>query len=54
MWFAKVLDFFKNNPEAGAGERSRRQAVERIESNVAWAAQHRDSIANWLYSNVAL
>ena len=50
----KVLEFFKKYPEAGAGERSRRQAVENIQTNIEWVAQHRDSIANWLYSNVVM
>jgi len=48
----KVLDFFKKYPAAGAGERSRRQAVENIEANIEWVSQHRDSIASWLHNNV--
>jgi len=50
----KVLEFFKKYPAAGAGQRSRRQAVEKIRINIDWVAQHSDAIANWLYSNVDL
>jgi len=49
-----VLDFFKKYPQAGAGERQRRQAVEKIRANIDWVARHRDDIANWLFSNVAV
>ena len=50
----QVLEFIKKFPDAGAGERSRRQAVEKIRANVEWVEQYRDDIANWLYSNIAL
>jgi len=49
-----VLEFFKKHPRAGAGERMRRRAVEKIRANIDWVAQHRDDIANWLISNVAV
>ena len=45
----KVLDFFEKYPDV-----ENRQAVEKIDANVKWVAQHGDIIATWLYSNIDL
>jgi len=47
-----VLEFFKQFPDAGAGARERRRAVEKIRSNIDWVTQHRDDITNWLYDHI--
>lgn len=49
-----MLEFFKKFPLAGAGSRMRRQALEKIRANIDWVTNHRDDIANWLFSNVAV
>ena len=46
-----VTAFFSRWPEAGAGARSRKQAVEEIESNMSWLAEHYTSIRDWLGSH---
>ena len=50
--YMKVMEFFKRYPNAGAGERGRTQAIEKIRINIDWVTRHRDKIASWLYSNV--
>jgi len=44
----QVQDFFEENPEAGAGARARKQAVEQIENNMKWLKDHREVVHNWL------
>ena len=44
----QVRTFFSANPEAGAGARARKQAVESIQNNINWLDNHYDSIANWI------
>ncbi|KAH0615925.1 hypothetical protein JD844_026568 [Phrynosoma platyrhinos] len=43
-------NFFEKYPNAGAGEASRKQAVETLKSNIAWLKQHREEIAAWFGS----
>ena len=40
--------FFQRYPEAGAGERSRREALETTQANINWLAKHRQRLADWL------
>ena len=47
----QVKTFFSANPEAGAGARARKQAVESIEDNIKWLDNHYHSIANWIEAN---
>jgi len=44
----QVQRFFEENPEAGAGARARKQAVEQIENNIKWLKEHREVVHNWL------
>jgi glutamyl aminopeptidase len=48
----EVEAFFSKYPEAGAGERGRRQALETIRANIAWSNDHVDHIVDWLRLNV--
>ncbi len=47
-----VQDFFAEHPEAGAGERSRKQALESIQNNIRWLKDHKSDIYEWLVENV--
>jgi len=40
--------FFSANPEAGAGARARKQAVEQVENNIRWLEKHNSVIQSWL------
>ena len=44
----QVKGFFAKYPEAGAGTRSRKQALEEIGNNIKWLADHYDDIELWL------
>ncbi len=41
-----VERFFSNHPAPGA-ERSVRQSLERIGTNIAWLSRNRDELAKW-------
>ena len=43
-----VKAFFRAQPEAGAGERARRQALESVENNIQWMESHYTTLAKWL------
>ena len=47
----QVKTFFASNPEAGAGARARKQALESIENNIAWLENYYDGVANWINTN---
>lgn len=47
----QVREFFSQNPEAGAGERSRKQAIEGIQNNIKFLADHKNVIKDWLHTN---
>ena len=47
----QVKTFFSANPEAGAGARARKQALESIENNIKWLDNHYDTIATWIEAN---
>ncbi|XP_064458599.1 putative aminopeptidase-2 [Ornithodoros turicata] len=57
-YFTKQFDynemkaFFTKHPNAGAGKRARKQALENVRNNIAWIMQHEPSVAKWLTSNV--
>ena len=40
--------FFLAHPEAGAGARARKQAVEQVENNMRWLQERRGVIHQWL------
>ncbi|XP_076074224.1 glutamyl aminopeptidase-like [Mytilus galloprovincialis] len=44
----EVEAFFKQYPDAGAGERAREQALESIRGNIAWMSNYQDIISKWL------
>ncbi|XP_013907456.1 PREDICTED: glutamyl aminopeptidase [Thamnophis sirtalis] len=46
LW--QMENFFERYPDAGAGEASRKQALETTKSNIEWLKLYRDDIATWL------
>ena len=44
----EVQAFFLEHPEAGAGARARKQAVERIQLNIKWLKDHQTVVHAWL------
>lgn len=47
----EMTDFFAKNPEAGAGERSRREALEQTRANINWLKRYQTVISAWLEDN---
>ena len=47
----QVKKFFSANPEAGAGARARRQALENIEINIKWQDHSYKKVAEWIEKN---
>ena len=45
--------FFSLTPDAGAGEMSRKQALETARNNIEWISRNENEIRWWLESNVA-
>ncbi|KAM9786890.1 glutamyl aminopeptidase [Syngnathus typhle] len=50
LW--KMEHFFRLNPNAGAGEMPRQQALETVKNNIRWIQTNEEEITAWLYSNV--
>ncbi|XP_067672727.1 glutamyl aminopeptidase-like [Haliotis asinina] len=48
----EVEAFFKQYPEAGAGDRPRKQALETIKSNIYWMKTYEDTIISWLQNKM--
>ncbi|XP_039194273.1 glutamyl aminopeptidase isoform X1 [Crotalus tigris] len=46
LW--QMENFFERYPDAGAGEASRKQALETTKSNIEWLKQYRNDVATWL------
>uniref|UniRef100_A0A8C2DAZ5 Aminopeptidase n=1 Tax=Cyprinus carpio TaxID=7962 RepID=A0A8C2DAZ5_CYPCA len=44
--------FFALNPNAGAGEMPRKQALETVKNNIEWRKRNLDEIRDWLKNNV--
>ena len=44
----EMKEFFGNYPEAGAGERFRKQALETVRSNIRWVDTNANTILQWL------
>ncbi|XP_014066097.1 glutamyl aminopeptidase isoform X2 [Salmo salar] len=51
LW--QMVHFFKLNPNAGAGEMPRQQALETVRNNIEWVRRNKAEISSWLESNVA-
>lgn len=45
-------EFFEKYPEAGAGTRSRQQALERVRTNINWVKKNQNVIQQWLEDNI--
>ncbi|CAG2107133.1 unnamed protein product, partial [Medioppia subpectinata] len=43
--------FFEANPESGATENARKQALERVQNNIKWSTTHEESVVQWLNTN---
>ncbi|XP_030626829.1 glutamyl aminopeptidase isoform X2 [Chanos chanos] len=52
LW--KMEHFFALNPNAGAGEMPRQQALETAKNNIEWMRRNREEIRVWLENNVSL
>ncbi|CAN9502525.1 unnamed protein product [Ophioblennius macclurei] len=50
LW--KMENFFRLTPNAGAGEMSRQQGLEKVKNNIEWIKMNEDEIRSWLDSNV--
>ncbi|KAL0968988.1 hypothetical protein UPYG_G00220880 [Umbra pygmaea] len=50
LW--QMEHFFKLNPNAGAGEMPRQQALETVKNNIEWVRRNKEEISLWLESNV--
>uniref|UniRef100_A0A8C1RK08 Aminopeptidase n=1 Tax=Cyprinus carpio TaxID=7962 RepID=A0A8C1RK08_CYPCA len=50
LW--KMEHFFALNPNAGAGEMPRKQALETVKNNIEWRKRNLDEIRDWLKNNV--
>jgi len=48
----ELLTFYKKYPDAGAGKRARKQAIEAITNNIKWLQKHNTTIHNWFEQNV--
>ena len=51
-FFLQMNAFFAQYPDAGAGESSRQQALETVETNIKWIADNKPQIENWLNSRI--
>ncbi|CDQ59745.1 unnamed protein product [Oncorhynchus mykiss] len=51
LW--QMAHFFKLNPNVGAGEMPRQQALETVKNNIEWVRRNKAEISSWLESNVA-
>ncbi|KAI4892086.1 hypothetical protein NFI96_022387 [Prochilodus magdalenae] len=50
LW--KMEHFFALNPNAGAGETPRKQALETVKNNIEWVNRNKEEIRLWLEKNV--
>lgn len=48
---SEMQNFFNEYPDAGAGETGRKQALERVQTNINWLARNEHIIAEWLEEN---
>ncbi|XP_071975412.1 glutamyl aminopeptidase [Engystomops pustulosus] len=46
LW--QMENFFERNPEAGAGETPRKQALETVKNNIEWVTANKEGIKAWL------
>ncbi|XP_077135083.1 glutamyl aminopeptidase [Ranitomeya variabilis] len=49
LW--QMENFFETNPNAGAGETPRKQALETVKNNIEWVAANKNGIKAWLEAN---
>ena len=45
-----MKEFFKKYPEAGAGQRARKSALENVQNNILWTKRSLSTINEWLKS----
>ncbi|XP_026315778.1 glutamyl aminopeptidase-like [Hyposmocoma kahamanoa] len=48
----EMESFFKQYPEAGAGENARRQALENVRNNIEWVTANQPVVVEWLKAHV--
>lgn len=51
MQILQMEHFFKQTPNAGAGEMPRKQALETVKNNIEWLNNNKDEIGTWLNTN---
>lgn len=44
--------FFKQYPDAGAGEMSRVRAIENVQNNINWANTYLNDVSSWLKNQI--
>jgi len=49
----EMRDFFSRYPEAGAGERSRAEALQTTQANINWLRLHKEEVQQWLKNRTA-
>lgn len=47
----QIKDFFAKYPNAGAGERGRKQALETVQANIVWMSRNKKMFDEWLQEN---
>ncbi|XP_052129987.1 glutamyl aminopeptidase [Frankliniella occidentalis] len=48
----ELNEFFRQNPDAGAGAAARKQAVEGVTNRIKWLDTHKKTVEEWLVKNV--
>jgi hypothetical protein len=48
--FVQMLEFFKNNSDAGAGELPRKKALDIVQKNIYWANNQKNNLLDILKS----
>lgn len=48
FFISQVEEFFRKYPEAGAGARGRKQALDRIQQNIYWMTNFKPVVTKWL------
>ncbi|XP_058812404.1 glutamyl aminopeptidase isoform X2 [Topomyia yanbarensis] len=49
----ELEDFFRRNPDAGAGANARVQALENVANNIKWLERNQQIVADWLKKELA-
>lgn len=50
--YIQMLDFFKQNPDVGAGQIYREQAIETLDGNTKWLLKYGSVVGEWFKSEI--